>query len=82
MSKATERLERLKQQEAQLKARIQQEQARISASARKERTGKLIAGAWSLNRNWLKENFLLKAGFKNVNACSVEGHWNVLWLKS
>jgi|GEM_PF-2861994 len=43
MSKTTERLERLKKQEAQLKARIQQEQARISASAKKERDGKLIA---------------------------------------
>lgn len=43
MSATTERLERLKKQEAQLKARIQQEQARISASARKERNGKLIA---------------------------------------
>ena len=43
MSKTTDRLERLKKQEAQLKARIQQEQARISASTRKERTGKLIA---------------------------------------
>ena len=43
MSTTTERLERLKKQEAQLKARIQQEQARISASTRKERTGKLIA---------------------------------------
>lgn len=43
MSKTTERLERLKKQEAQLKARIQQEKSRLSASARKERTGKLIA---------------------------------------
>ena len=43
MSTTTERLERLKKQEAQLKARIQQEQARISVSARKERTGKLVA---------------------------------------
>lgn len=43
MSKTTERLERLKEKEAQLKARIQQEKARLSASARKERTGKLIA---------------------------------------
>lgn len=43
MSTTSERLERLKKQEAQLKARIQQEQARISSSTRKERTGKLIA---------------------------------------
>lgn len=43
MTKSNERLERLKQQEAQLKARIQQEKARISVSTRKERTGKLIA---------------------------------------
>lgn len=43
MSKTTERLERLKQQEAQLKARIQQEKAKLSAASRKERTGKLIA---------------------------------------
>ncbi len=43
MSTTTERLERLKKQEAQLKARIQQEKARISVSARKERTGKLVA---------------------------------------
>lgn len=43
MSATTERLERLKKQEAQLKARIQQEQARISASARKERDGKLVS---------------------------------------
>lgn len=43
MTKATERLERLQQQEVQLKARIQQERAKISASARKERTGKLVA---------------------------------------
>lgn len=43
MTPSTERLERLKKQEEQLKARIQQEQARISASAKKERDGKLIA---------------------------------------
>lgn len=43
MTPPTERLERLKKQEAQLKARIQQEQARISASSKKERDGKLIA---------------------------------------
>ena len=43
MTKATERLERLQQQEVQLKARIQQEKAKISAASRKERTGKLVA---------------------------------------
>lgn len=37
------KLEKLKVQEAQLKARIQLEQNRISAQARKERTGKLVA---------------------------------------
>jgi hypothetical protein len=40
---STERLERLKKQEEQLKARIQNEKAKLSASARKQRTGKLIA---------------------------------------
>lgn len=43
MSKAMERLEQLRKQEAQLKARIQREKAKISASSRKERTGKLVA---------------------------------------
>jgi hypothetical protein len=43
MTPSTDRLERLKKQEAQLKARIQQEQARISAGAKKERDGKLIS---------------------------------------
>jgi hypothetical protein len=40
---STQRLERLKKQEEQLKARIQNEKAKLSASARKQRTGKLIA---------------------------------------
>lgn len=35
--------EQLRKQEAQLKARIQREKAKISASSRKERTGKLVA---------------------------------------
>ena len=43
MTPSTERLERLKKQEEQLKARIQQEQARVSASVKKERDGKLIS---------------------------------------
>jgi len=38
-----ERLEKLLKQEEQLKARVQQAKARISAEARKERTGRLIA---------------------------------------
>lgn len=38
-----ERLEKLLNQEEQLKARVQQAKARISAEARKERTGRLIA---------------------------------------
>lgn len=43
MPVSTERLERLQKQEAQLKARIQNEKAKLSASARKQRTGKLVA---------------------------------------
>jgi hypothetical protein len=38
-----DRLEKLIQQEKQLKARIQLEKNRLSASARKARTGKLVA---------------------------------------
>lgn len=57
MSTTTERLERLKKQEAQLKARIQQEQARISASARKERTGKLIAWGVAVEQLLADGNF-------------------------
>lgn len=52
-----ERLERLKKQEAQLKARIQQEQARISASARKERDGKLIAWGVAVEQLIADETF-------------------------
>jgi hypothetical protein len=57
MSKTTERLERLKKQEAQLKARIEQEQARISASARKERDGKLIAWGVAVEQLIADETF-------------------------
>lgn len=57
MSTTTERLERLKKQEAQLKARIQQEQARISASARKERDGKLISWGVAVEQLLADETF-------------------------
>ena len=40
MTKTTERLEQLRKQEAQLKARIQQERAKLNATARKEGVGK------------------------------------------
>jgi hypothetical protein len=43
MPTASERLEKLMLKEKQLKARIQLEKSRLGASARKERTGKLIA---------------------------------------
>ena len=43
MTPSTERLERLKKQEAQLKARIQNEKAKLNKTANKQRTGKLIA---------------------------------------
>ena len=58
MSTTTERLERLKKQEAQLKARIQKEQARISASTSKERTGKLVP--WGI----AVEQLILEGSFK------------------
>lgn len=57
MSTTTERLDRLKKQEAQLKARIQQEQARISAFARKERNGKLIAWGVAVEQLLADETF-------------------------
>jgi len=57
MSKTTDRLEQLKKQEAQLKTRIQQEQARISASARKERTGKLISWGVAVEQLLADETF-------------------------
>lgn len=43
MPPSSERLDKLMLQEKQIKARIQLEKSRVSASARKERTGKLIA---------------------------------------
>jgi hypothetical protein len=57
MPKTTERLERLKEKEAQLKVRIQQEKARLSASARKERTGKLIAWGVAVEQLLADETF-------------------------
>lgn len=80
MSKTTERLERLKKQEEQLKARIQQEQARISASARKERDGKLIAGAWPSNNCWRMTPFRPSGGNYSVNGCFQDGRLNKQWL--
>lgn len=43
MPTTSDRLEKLLLKEKQLKARIQLEKSRVSASARKERTGKLVA---------------------------------------
>ena len=43
MSVSSERLQKLRQKEKQLRAQIQLEQNRLSANARKERNGKLIA---------------------------------------
>lgn len=43
MDSSSSKLEKLKVQEAQLKARIQLEQNRLNAQARKVRTGKLVA---------------------------------------
>jgi hypothetical protein len=43
MPAPSDKLEKLIQQEKQLKARIQLEKNRLSASARKARTGKLVA---------------------------------------
>ncbi len=57
MSKTTERLEQLQKQEAQLKARIQREKARISASSRKERTGKLVAWGVAVEQLLADETF-------------------------
>ncbi len=57
MSKATERLEQLQKQEAQLKARIQREKAKISASSRKERTGKLVAWGVAVEQLLADETF-------------------------
>lgn len=57
MSKTTDRLERLQKQEAQLKARIQQEQARISAGAKKERNGKLISWGVAVEQLLADETF-------------------------
>ena len=57
MSKATERLKQLQQQEAQLKARIQREKAKISASSRKERTGKLVAWGVAVEQLLSDETF-------------------------
>lgn len=57
MTQSTDRLERLKKQEAQLKARIQHEQARVSASAKKERDGKLIAWGVAVEQLILNEKF-------------------------
>jgi hypothetical protein len=42
MPTASDRLEKLFLKEKQLKARIQLEKSRLSASDRKERTGKLV----------------------------------------
>lgn len=50
MPVSSDRLERLKQKEKQLKAQIQLEQNRLSASARKERNGKLIAWGVALEQ--------------------------------
>lgn len=57
MTKATERLEQLRKQEAQLKARIQREKAKISASSRKERTGKLVAWGVAVEQLIADETF-------------------------
>ncbi len=43
MTPSKERLERLKKQEEQLKARIQNEKAKLNKATNKQRTGKLIA---------------------------------------
>jgi hypothetical protein len=50
MPAPSDRLEKLIQQEKQLKARIQLEKNRLSASARKERNGKLIAWGVALEQ--------------------------------
>lgn len=60
MTPSTERLERLKKQEAQLKARIQQEQARVSASAKKERDGKLISWGVAVEQLLADDTFQAK----------------------
>ena len=57
MTKATERLEQLRKQEAQLKARIQREEAEILASSRKERTGKLVAWGVAVEQLIADETF-------------------------
>jgi hypothetical protein len=57
MSTASERLEKLMQKEKQLKARIQLEKSRVSASARKERTGKLIAWGVAVEQLLADETF-------------------------
>ena len=57
MPVSTERLERLQKQEAQLKARIQNEKAKLSASARKQRTGKLVAWGVAVEQLILDDTF-------------------------
>lgn len=68
MSVTMERLERLKKQEAQLKARIQQEHARLSAAARKERNGKLIAWGIAVEQLLSDETFQAEWWKSNVSA--------------
>lgn len=60
MSKSIERLERLLEKEKQLKAQIQTEKSRLSASARKRRTGKLIAWGVAVEQLLADESFKLE----------------------
>ncbi|NBX04434.1 MAG: hypothetical protein EBR02_10340 [Alphaproteobacteria bacterium] len=57
MTPSTERLERLKKQEAQLKARIQNEKAKLNKTANKQRTGRLIAWGVAVEQLILDESF-------------------------
>src|ERR1043166_9145044 len=57
MAKSIERLERLLEKERQLKEQIQVEKSRLSASARKQRTGKLIAWGVAVEQLLADESF-------------------------
>jgi hypothetical protein len=57
MPTASDRLEKLLAKETQLKARIQLEKSRLSASSRKERTGKLVAWGVAVEQLLADETF-------------------------
>jgi hypothetical protein len=57
MPTASDRLEKLFLKEKQLKAQIQLEKSRLSASARKERTGKLVAWGVAVEQLLADETF-------------------------